>query len=281
MNKTVQRLLTFFIGVPLVVSMAVITFAHHIVLHCAIVAAALIASWELHGILKHKLPCQPKFMVMLSAAFIPFIASIVCISARSASWISLALIVSLLANFTYEIFSPDNKKSFTDAILRLCSSTFITVYIGFLLTYISLLTVMPDSPIFIALFFLLVFACDSFAWLFGMLFGKGSRGLIAASPNKSIAGFIGGIVLSAAAGYAVYLFYPAVFGFKPVQVIITALCVSIAAIAGDLVESLIKRSAECKDSGIVIPGRGGFLDSIDSILFAAPVYYIVICFFFV
>ena len=82
MNKTVQRLLTFFIGVPLVVSMAVITVAHHIVLHCAIVAASLIASWELHGILKHKLPCQPKFMVMLSAAFIPSIASIVCIGGR-------------------------------------------------------------------------------------------------------------------------------------------------------------------------------------------------------
>lgn len=156
MNKTVQRLLTFFIGVPLVVSMAVITFAHHIVLHCAIVAGALIASWELHGILKHKLPCQPQFMVMLSAAFIPFIAALVCIGGRSASWISLALIVSLLINFTYEIFSPDNKKSFADAILRLCSSTFITVYIGFLLTYISLLTVVPDSPVFIALFF---FAC--------------------------------------------------------------------------------------------------------------------------
>ncbi|WP_428768266.1 phosphatidate cytidylyltransferase [Treponema sp. HNW] len=281
MNKITQRLLTFFIGVPLVVSVSVISFAHHIILHCAIVGGAIIASMELHGILKHKLPSQPKFMVVFSSAFIPFIAALTCLFDRSPSWISLALIVSLLASYSYEIFSPDNKKSFADAISRLCSSTFTIVYIGFLLTYISRLTVLEYSQVFIALFFLLVFACDSVAWFFGMLFGKGNRGLIAVSPNKSIAGFLGGIAGTVAAALAVYYFFPQVFLYKPVEIVIAAACVALAAIAGDLTESVIKRSAECKDSGVVIPGRGGFLDSIDSILFSAPVYFIVINFFFV
>lgn len=281
MNKISQRLLTFFIGVPLVVSVSVISFAHHIILHCAIVGAAIIASMELHSILKHKLPSQPKFMVVLSSAFIPFIAALTCLLGRSPSWISLALIVSLLASYSYEIFSPDNKTSFADAILRLCSSTFTIVYIGFLLTYISRLTVLEHSQVFIALFFLLVFACDSVAWFFGMLFGKGNRGLVRVSPNKSIAGFLGGIAGTVAAALAVYYFFPQVFLHKPVEVVIAAVCVAFSSIAGDLTESVIKRSAECKDSGVVIPGRGGFLDSIDSILFSAPVYFIVINFFFV
>lgn len=281
MNKITQRLLTFFIGVPLVVSVSVISFANHIVLHAAIIGGAIIASAELHDILKHKLPSQPKFMTVLSSAFIPFIAALTCVLGRSPSWISLALIVSLLASYSYEIFSRDNKASFANAILRLCSSTFTIVYIGFLLTYISRLTVLEHSQVFIALFFLLVFSCDSAAWFFGMLFGKGNRGLIAVSPNKSIAGFLGGIAGSLASAMAVYYFFPGVFLYKYFELIIAALCVSLAAIAGDLTESVIKRSAECKDSGVVIPGRGGFLDSIDSILFSAPVYFIVINFFFV
>jgi phosphatidate cytidylyltransferase len=62
---------------------------------------------------------------------------------------------------------------------------------------------------------------------------------------------------------------------------ITGFCTAIAAVAGDLAESALKRSANVKDSGTIMPGRGGLLDSIDSILFAAPIYYILIIFFFV
>lgn len=279
MNKILQRLLTFFIGVPLIVSLALFSFAGHLVLHCAIIAGALIASWEVHGILKHKMPSQPKGIVMAASVFSPLMAAIVCIGGRSQTWISLAFILSLLASFTYEIFSPDNVKSFENAIARLSSSAFTIVYTGFLLTYISRLTVLSYANIVISLFFLLVFSCDSFAWLFGMLFGKKNRGFIAVSPNKSIAGFAGGIAGSLAVGIAVYHFFPyafSAFNYNTAKAAITALCVAAASIAGDLAESVIKRSGECKDSGAVVPGRGGFLDSIDSILFAAPVYFIVI-----
>ena len=55
------------------------------------------------------------------------------------------------------------------------------------------------------------------------------------------------------------------------------MAIATAAIAGDLIESVFKRSADVKDSGTVILGRGGILDSMDSILAAAPVYYILVC----
>ena len=64
------------------------------------------------------------------------------------------------------------------------------------------------------------------------------------------------------------------------RVFILGFITSIAGIIGDLIESVIKRSLECKDSGTLIPGRGGLLDSIDSIIIAAPVYYAGLYFLF-
>jgi phosphatidate cytidylyltransferase len=142
-----------------------------------------------------------------------------------------------------------------------------------------------ENAHYVILFFLLiVMANDSAAWAFGMLFGKGNRGLIPASPNKSIAGFIGGLVASVLVGMGASLFLkeafqpqilsPALSGF------IMGFFTGIAATAGDLGESALKRSAGVKDSGGLIPGRGGILDSIDSIALAAPVFYTIYWFFF-
>ena len=113
-----------------------------------------------------------------------------------------------------------------------------------------------------------------------MLFGKNNRGYIKASPNKSIAGFIGGIAGSILSGLLGIYIWPEIFIGSILKIIILGIIVAIAAIAGDLAESVFKRSAGWKDSGRVIPGRGGILDSIDSILMAAPVFYIFTILFF-
>ena len=64
----------------------------------------------------------------------------------------------------------------------------IIFYTGFLITFLSRLTSLENSKIVITLFLLNVFICDSLAWFFGILFGKNNRGIIAASPNKSLVG---------------------------------------------------------------------------------------------
>jgi phosphatidate cytidylyltransferase len=130
----------------------------------------------------------------------------------------------------------------------------------------------------------MVIANDSLAWAAGLLFGKGNRGIIAASPNKSVAGFIGGLAASVLVGLGASLFMPAAFSSKwlisPWAGIMLGLLSGIAACLGDLGESAMKRSVHIKDSGTIIPGRGGVLDSIDSISFAAPVFYVFYWFFF-
>jgi phosphatidate cytidylyltransferase len=109
--------------------------------------------------------------------------------------------------------------------------------------------------------------------------GKNNRGIIKASPNKSILGFIGGFLGSIAVGILAYFIFFDIFGHL-LKMIILGFITALAAIIGDLAESVMKRSAQIKDSGNVIPGRGGILDSIDSIIFAAPAYYITIQFLF-
>jgi len=136
----------------------------------------------------------------------------------------------------------------------------------------------------IFLFLLIVFFNDGTAWLFGNLFGKNNRGIIPASPNKSIAGFIGGLIASIAIPVCAAVFFPSVFYANngntvfssPVTAaVILGLLTGIFATLGDLAESAVKRSCDVKNSGRIFMERGGILDSVDSIGAAAPVFFLV------
>jgi phosphatidate cytidylyltransferase len=146
------------------------------------------------------------------------------------------------------------------------------------------MTLFPEASKVLLIFLLLVCANDSVAWAAGILFGRGNRGIVPASPNKSIAGFAGGLIASIAVNIGAVYFFPHIF--VPDQIpalpsgILLGLFCGIAVVLGDLAESLIKRSCGVKDSGFIIPGRGGILDSIDSIALTAPVFYVLYRFFF-
>ena len=116
-------------------------------------------------------------------------------------------------------------------------------------------------------------ACDTGAYAVGRLIGR-HRMAPRISPNKTWEGSIGGLVTAVAAmaivGWLLDL------GVAPWQYTVVAVVVAVVAQAGDLVESSLKRAADAKDSGSIMPGHGGLLDRIDSILFALPaVYYLL------
>ena len=165
-------------------------------------------------------------------------------------------------------------KTFENSASKISYSTLTLFYTGFLLTFISRMTLLPDSKYVISLFLLFVFMCDSFAWFFGILFGKSTRGYVAASPNKSLVGFIGGIICSIGCGFLFKFIFPEIITISNLHLAILGFVTSLSAIIGDLIESVFKRSCQVKDSGSLIPGRGGILDSIDSIVIAAPIFYI-------
>jgi phosphatidate cytidylyltransferase len=119
------------------------------------------------------------------------------------------------------------------------------------------------------------FANDIVAYLAGMFLGRRTRLGYAVSPNKSAVGFVAGVLASIA---VVMVFRVAIPELLPIGYGFTVLlgaAAGILTIAGDLVESALKRSAAVKDSGGIIPGRGGILDSIDSWLLTAPLFYFV------
>jgi len=120
--------------------------------------------------------------------------------------------------------------------------------------------------------FIIIWANDTGAFIIGSLIGK-KKMIEKISPNKTWEGAIGGAVFAVIISLVFYRF----IGFlSPVHTILVTLFTVIAGTLGDLTESMIKRSFKVKDSGSLMPGHGGLLDRFDSMLFAAPIYYIYI-----
>jgi phosphatidate cytidylyltransferase len=151
------------------------------------------------------------------------------------------------------------------------------LYIPFLLMHLVLLRQNLFGIQWRFVIMLIVMSNDSAAYYIGSTFGK-RRLYPLVSPKKSIEGAIGGLFGSLGGTMlAKFTFFPQLtFG----DAISTAVVIGIVGQAGDLFESLLKRSFGCKDSGTLIPGHGGVLDRMDSILFAAPITYYYVLFFF-
>lgn len=146
------------------------------------------------------------------------------------------------------------------------------LYIPLLLGHLVPLRLLEYGQQWIFLTLITIMGCDSFAYFIGRRFGK--RKLYeAVSPNKSIEGALGGLAGSVLAVLlAKYTFLPFV---GLVDGLMVGLLLGTAGQLGDLFESLLKRACGVKDSGSIIPGHGGMLDRLDSLLFAFPlVFYI-------
>lgn len=277
MNKVAKRLLTFFVGVPLVFAIVFFNLYKHLPLELAIFVFTALGANELHGMFSTKTKLFAKPLLIIFTTLIPIITYL-CIffelSLDITFWLFIAEAVILLGIEC--LFS----KTFENSALKLTLSIFILFYIGVFITFISKMTLLNNSRYIIILFLLQVFMCDSCAWFFGVLFGKSTKGYIAASPNKSLVGFAGGIVGSIFFSCMFKLIFPEIVTCSFVSISILAFVTALASIVGDLIESVLKRSCAVKDSGSLIPGRGGILDSIDSILIAAPIFYIAQNFLF-
>jgi len=284
MTKTAQRLALFFAGVPLIMLIVAAKPYNHLALHCAIIIVTVVSSREMHRLLGHSVPMQPLPAVMAAAVALPVMGLVCALTDFAFEYITYMMIMVILALVVLEVFFPQGASDdtvFAASNARLSASLFTVLYAGYVITFLSRMTVWKYSTEHIAVFLLMVFACDSFAWVFGKLFGKGNRGLFRASMNKSAAGFAGGIASSIAVGLGARAAFPAVFHGHWLKAVFLGIAAAGAAILGDLAESVFKRSAKQKDSGAIMPGRGGMLDSIDSILMASPVYYIAAKLFYI
>jgi phosphatidate cytidylyltransferase len=132
----------------------------------------------------------------------------------------------------------------------------------------------PFNPFNLIMVYALVWVNDTFAYLTGRVFGK-HKLMESISPKKTWEGFIGGMVFTSITAFV--LIYLNTHSIRKASIgSILGIIISIGATYGDLVESMAKRSVGIKDSGNVIPGHGGILDRLDSLLFIGPLVYAVL-----
>ncbi len=157
----------------------------------------------------------------------------------------------------------------TDSCLSLSHSLMGLLYIGLPLGLAALLFSMWGAPMVLAMF-VMIWLNDTGAYIVGSTMGR-RRLFERISPKKSWEGFFGGMAFAVGGAFLIkYCFGPYSTGMDVVQLCGMGVIVSIMATWGDLVESMLKRSANIKDSGNILPGHGGILDRIDSLLLVAP-----------
>lgn len=200
------------------------------------------------------------------------------------TYLAIAGIVAVPLRFLLTLYDKE-----AGALQRFAYSALCWVYIALPLVCMSTSGEGPLAWRVPLMLFLMIWLNDTGAYCVGSLCGK-HRLFERLSPKKSWEGFWGGLVFSVLAGVVFALLsysicaqhyyltmskglYVATWGF-------TGAAISVAATWGDLFESLIKRSIGVKDSGHLIPGHGGILDRIDSLLFAAPVMLVIQIFIF-
>ncbi|MEQ6124700.1 phosphatidate cytidylyltransferase [Pseudotenacibaculum sp. MALMAid0570] len=119
---------------------------------------------------------------------------------------------------------------------------------------------------------LFIWANDSFAYLIGKNFGR-IKLFKSVSPKKTVEGFIGGVIFTIITGIVVSYYFN---NLSMTHWIVLSVITSVLGTIGDLIESKFKRQAKKKDSGKIMPGHGGLLDRLDSLLFVAPFVYLYI-----
>jgi phosphatidate cytidylyltransferase len=181
----------------------------------------------------------------------------------------LLLIAALLVSIRSLVFLFEKKNRFLDK-----QSKYVFL-IGYLIIPIIIFTKIPFisnsyHPEIIIAILILIWTNDTFAYLVGITIGK-TKLFERISPKKTIEGFSGGLVFAMIAGVLLAQFY---LQESIIRWIIIALLVTTFGTLGDLIESKFKRLAGVKDSGNIMPGHGGFLDRLDSIIFVAPFVYL-------
>lgn len=182
--------------------------------------------------------------------------------------IDFLLIASLFVPFIHQVFNA--KVNLTSS--KLGQYLLALAYIGVPFALITQIPFINDNyhPYIIIGFFIIIWISDSFAYLVGSTMGK-TKLYQKISPNKTVEGAIGGFIAALIAAYFISRYVSAL---SLINWIIMAVIIVVFGILGDLIESKFKREAGVKDSSKLIPGHGGFLDRLDSVIFATPFVYV-------
>jgi phosphatidate cytidylyltransferase len=173
------------------------------------------------------------------------------------------------------------KSRLNDSVQVISFSLFGLLYISVTISFIFKLRGLPYGAFYIWFVSVITVMTDVGGYFIGKFFGRHKINL-PVSPKKTWEGYIGSFLFQFISVFIFYFVsskYFAIPSFSHIQLAIVSILIFSTSVFGDLFESLIKRNASIKDSGQFLPGHGGLLDRIDSIMFSLPVFYFYLTFF--
>ncbi len=183
------------------------------------------------------------------------------------NWELLLFVCSLICLFMMQFKRRQN----SGATVGIATTLFGLMYVAWPLSFAIKIRYMENGIGYLAAVLSMTKSADIGAYLFGSWFGKTPL-IPRISPNKTVEGTLGGLITSALVGLA---FRPLI-GLPAWQMALMGFLIGLVGQLGDLSESLMKRDCLVKDSSNIIPGIGGVLDLVDSLLFAIPVFYFIL-----
>jgi len=273
MNKVLVRVLLFVVGLPLLLGLSMWDWASYLPLALAAAAVSALGAGEMAALLRTQGYELNSILPFVVGAIFPLLGYGENLGLlRSEHTLSIiGLIIIVL--FIRQIFA-NTEENLKPVLHKVTGSLFTMMYPGFFLYFIVKLDSFADAWILMPMFLLATIGNDALAWLFGSIWGKNSPKPFLVSPHKSLIGFFGGVAATFLVLVTGFYWFPGLLGRQLWPVLGLALILALTTIVGDLFESSLKRSARVKDSGTIIPGRGGVLDSVDSLLFSAPIFYL-------
>ncbi len=276
MSNFVQRLLLFLIGLPLLLWIVIYFDQYsHSGWAVVVISVTFLAGRETLLLFAPTSAGFYRWLIPALSASLPLVVYIGLLYNLPFSLLTLVFIAGISGILILELtrWKSDQPQLFTRNTIGLFGAL---IYPGFFMVFTIRFLEFANPLIAILLFLLVNFSNDTFAYVFGKLIGKKSPHVVSVSPKKTRIGFIGGFIGSIVTGSVFYLFDPDIFaGYNLFALIPFFLLIGLCADIGDLIESAYKRAAAKKDSGSLMPGRGGLLDSIDSLLFSAPFFYYI------
>ncbi|MCQ1957966.1 phosphatidate cytidylyltransferase [Arthrobacter sp. zg-Y826] len=225
------------------------------------VGFAAVGVWEVNRALEVRGMKVPQVPVLVGSVALPFAAFFGGTEALAFAMVATAVAILLWRSID----------TAAEAIQSILAGIFVVLWVPFLLSFALLLLREPDGQVRVAVLLLLVVSNDTFGYLVGAFFGKHPMAP-KISPKKSWEGFGGSAVGAAIVGVGaavLFLDQPWWFG------VVLAVATVAAATAGDFSESMVKRELGVKDMSNLLPGHGGVMDRLDSVVFASPVVFLL------
>ena len=247
------RSITGLVGIPILVAVA---WYGNLILVPIVAIAAVIGVWEFFKMAEHDGAYPVKFFVLYS----PFFA--LC------AWQDISPEFEIAGALVLPLVSLTNMRR-GNAVHSWAWTSLALLYAAWLPSHAILLRNTDDGKgwLFIAIF--ATFAVDIAAYFGGRAFGR-HKLAPAISPGKTIEGAVFGFIGGILAAWVISI----PFDFLPAGEALSAgAVIGVVSQVGDLAESMIKRSVNVKDTGVIIPGHGGILDRMDSLVFTVPVIY--------